>query len=264
MPVDLTELLESVSAPPMHVDADTVVTRGRRRRLRRRLYGTAAVLGAAALIVPVADALRADGAPPPVPGISPPGDCVFAYDGADPWEVDGAGPQMAGTPWLDSGQPVGARTMRVQVNTDTCQGLAVAVTHGSSGIGATADVSGQPQVAFWVVDAVGGGVDKVGKVLPVKTTAVVLLPEGQRVCGIGTAPGADAAHGTSHSLSEPVTTAAGHHWQATFATITGPDNPQSTAVLRICEGARVVEPSLRPLNAIAGPGGTQWTRVPLP
>ena len=36
MPADFTDLLENVSAPPMHVDAETVLTRGRRRRLRRR------------------------------------------------------------------------------------------------------------------------------------------------------------------------------------------------------------------------------------
>ena len=50
MPVDLTDLLENVSAPPMHVDVDTVLSRGRRRRVRRRLFGTAGVVGAAALL----------------------------------------------------------------------------------------------------------------------------------------------------------------------------------------------------------------------
>lgn len=251
MPVDLTELLEKASAPPMHVDADTVLTRGRRERLRRRLYGTAAVLGAAAIIIPVADALRVDVAPPPVPAASPPVDCVLAVQGPYAWYRDAAGAQMTGTRWLDSGPLAEGRTMRVQVNTDTCHGLAVAVSNGSAGRSTTAGIAGQPDNAFWFVEAIGGGVDKFGKVLPVKTMAVALLPKGQRVCGIGTAPEAGAPRGQSPALIEPITTAASHEWQATFATIAGMDNPQSAALLRICEGARVVEPTLRPLNAIA-------------
>ncbi len=89
-PADFTDLLEDVSAPPMHVDAETVLTRGRRRRLRRRLYGTATVLAAAALVAPVAAALRADPAPPAVPAVSPPVDCASAGQGAKPdWTVAG-------------------------------------------------------------------------------------------------------------------------------------------------------------------------------
>ena len=71
MPVDVTELFESVSAPPMSVDADVVLARGRRRRLRRRVYGAAAVLAAAALVIPVADALRVDAASPQIPAGAP-------------------------------------------------------------------------------------------------------------------------------------------------------------------------------------------------
>lgn len=251
MPVDLTDLLESVSAPPMHIDADTVLTRGRRRRLRRRLYGSAAVLGAAALILPAAVALRADPAPPPVPAVSLPGDCL--YTNADPnGPPAGAfGPSdLTGTPWLDSGSPDAGRSVRVQVNTDTCHGLAVAVSRGSSQGVSTSDVRGRLKDAFWVVDAVGGGVDRFGKVLPVKSMAVVLLPEGQRVCGIETGPEAEPPTGTSPSLTEPVTAPAGNGWQATFASMSSMGNPQG-ATLRICEGTRVVESVLRPLNAIS-------------
>ena len=146
MPVDLTELLESVPAPPMHVDADAVLTRGRRRRLRRRLGGAAAVLGAAALIVPVADALRVDGSPPAVPAVPAapaPQDCLFPGQGARSWWSNTAGSgRMTGTPWLDSGAPDGDRTVRVQVNTDTCHGLAVAVSNGTEGGVTTADLAG--------------------------------------------------------------------------------------------------------------------------
>ncbi len=252
MSVELSELFERVSAPPMHVDADSVLTRGRHRRLRRRLYGTAAVLGAAALIMPVANALRADVAPPPVPAVLPPGDCAFPHEGPNSWEADGAGAQMTGTPWLDSGAPAGDRTMRVQVNTDTCHGLAVAVSHGSSGMGTTADRSGQPQDAFWVVDAAGGGVDRFGNVLPVKSTAVVLLPEGQRVCGVATGPEVQPPNGQSPYLTGQVTTPAGHGWQATFANMSSRGIPQGVT-LRICEGSRLLEAALHPLNAITKP-----------
>lgn len=132
MPVDLTDLLENVSAPPMHVDVDTVLSRGRRRRLRRRLYGTAAVLGAAALILPAAAALRGDSAPSPVAAISPPGDCLFASpDPGGPPAGAFASLELTGTPWLDSGSSDAGRSVRVQVNTDTCQGLAVMVRRGS-------------------------------------------------------------------------------------------------------------------------------------
>jgi hypothetical protein len=119
-----------------------------------------------------------------------------------------------------------------------------------------ADVAGRPLDAFWVVEANGGGLDKFGKALPVKATAVALLPNGQRVCGIGAAPGAGAPEGQTPSLSEPITAAAGDDWRATFAAISGIGDPQRTAVLTICEGGRVVEPSLRPLNAIPEPTPT--------
>ena len=118
MPADLTDLLENVSSPPMHVDAETVLTRGRRRRLHRRLYGTAVVLAAAALVAPVAVALRADPALPAVPAVSPPVDCASA----------GQAPNPTGL-WLDSGPATATRTLRVRVYHDTCQGLSVAVAH---------------------------------------------------------------------------------------------------------------------------------------
>ena len=121
MPADLTDLLENVSSPPMHVDAETVLTRGRRRRLRRRLYGTATVLAAAALVAPVAAALRADPAPPAVPAVSPPVDCASA----------GQAPSPTGL-WLDSGPATATRTLRVRVYNDACQGLSVAVARGSA------------------------------------------------------------------------------------------------------------------------------------
>ncbi len=184
MPADLTDLLENVSSPPMHVDAETVLTRGRRRRLHRRLYGTAVVLAAAALVAPVAVALRADPALPAVPAVSPPVDCASA----------GQAPNPTGL-WLDSGPATATRTLRVRVYHDTCQGLSVAVARGSASSVSMADVAGQPPDAFWVVEANGGGLDKFGKALPVKTTAVALLPNGQRVCGIGPAPGAGAPQG---------------------------------------------------------------------
>ena len=245
MPADFTDLLENVSAPPMHVDAETVLTRGRRRRLRRRLYGTATVLAAAALVAPVAAALRADPAPPAVPAVSPPVDCASA----------GQAPSPTGL-WLDSGPATATRTLRVRVYNDACQGLSVAVARGSASSVSMADVAGRPLDAFWVVEANGGGLDKFGKALPVKTTAVALLPNGQRVCGIGPAPGAGAPQGQMPSLSEPITAAAGDDWRATFAAISGIGDPQRTAVLTICEGGRVVEPSLRPLNAIPEPTPT--------
>jgi hypothetical protein len=71
MPVDVTDLFESVSAPPMYVDADVVLARGRRRRLRRRVYGAAVVLAAAVLVMPVADVLRVDAASPQIPAGAP-------------------------------------------------------------------------------------------------------------------------------------------------------------------------------------------------
>ena len=259
MPVDLTELLESVPAPPMHVDADAVLTRGRRRRLRRRLGGAAAVLGAAALIVPVADALRVDGSPPAVPAVPAapaPQDCLFPGQGARSWWSNTAGSgRMTGTPWLDSGAPDGDRTVRVQVNTDTCHGLAVAVSNGTEGGVTTADLAGPPQHAFWVFEAFGGGINKFGNAMPVKPTAVVLLPQGQQVCGISSVSPVPTK-GRPPALSEERTTAAGHQWQATIATIADIDNPQSSAVLKICEGDRVVEPTLRPLNVIPAPAAT--------
>jgi hypothetical protein len=253
MPVDLTDLLENVSAPPMHVDVDTVLSRGRRRRLRRRLYGTAAVLGAAALILPAAAALRGDSAPSPVAAISPPGDCLFASpDPGGPPAGAFASLELTGTPWLDSGSSDAGRSVRVQVNTDTCQGLAVMVRRGSGGGVSTFDTKGRLEHAFWVVDTVGGGVDRFGKVLPVKSLAVVLLPEGQQVCGIAAGPEAEPPKGSSPYLTEPVTTPAGRGWQATFASMSSMGNAQG-ATLRICEGTRVVEPALRPLNAITNP-----------
>jgi hypothetical protein len=153
---------------------------------------------------------------------------------------------------LDSGSSDAGRGVRVQVNTDTCEGLAVAVFRGSGGGVSTFDTEGRLEHAFWVVDAVGGGVDRFGKVLPVKSLAVVLLPEGQRVCGIAAGPEAEPPRGSSPYLSEPVTTAAGHGWQATFASMSSMGNSQG-ATLRICDGTRVVEPALRPLNAITDP-----------
>jgi hypothetical protein len=63
MPADLTELFENASAPPMFVDAERVLARGRRRRLRRRLGGSMAVLAATALVVPTAVVLRTDADP---------------------------------------------------------------------------------------------------------------------------------------------------------------------------------------------------------
>ena len=253
MPVDLADLLENVSAPPMHVDADIVLGRGRRRRLRRRLYSSAAVLGAAALILPAAAALRSDPAPSPVPAISPPGDCLFASPNPSGPPTGPFGSiELTGTPWLDSGSPDAGRGVRVQVNTDTCQGLAVVVRRGSSAGVSTSDTKGRLEHAFWVVDAVGGGLDRFGKVLPAKSMAVVLLPEGQHVCGIATGPEAEAPKGSSPYLTEPVTTPAGHNWLATFASMSSMGNSQG-ATLRICEGTRVVEPALRPLNAITNP-----------
>lgn len=253
MSAELTELLENVSEPAMFIDAETVLVRGRRRRLRRRLYGTAAVLGAAALIVPVAAALGADSAPSPVPAASPPVDCAFPDPGPGSGWDSAAGLPVGGTPWLDSGPPAGARTMRVQVNTDTCHGLAVAVSHPSSYSGTTADVSGRPRDAFWVVDVVGGGVDRFGKAVPVVSTAVALLPDGQRVCGVGTTPAAGQPEGIRPSLSTSGSAPAGHGWQATFAKLTGAGNPQISAVLQICEGTRLIQSDLRPLNSITEP-----------
>ena len=253
MPVDLTALLENVSAPPMHVDADAVLGRGRRRRLRRRLYGTAAVLGAAALIVPAAAAFLGDSAPSPVPAVSPSGDCSVARPDPGSSPTDGSGSDVrTARAWLDSGLRDAGGGVRVLVYTEPCQGVSIMVQRGSSGFGYLSDTAGRPDQAFWVVDAVGGGVDRFGKALPVKSLAVALLPEGQRVCGIATGPEAQPPKGSSPSLLEPVTKPAGHGWQATVATMSSMGNAQG-ATLRICEGTRVVEPDLRPLNAITHP-----------
>lgn len=252
MPVDLTDLLESVTPPPMHLDAETVLARGRRRRLRHRLSAAAAALAVAALALPAAAALRQP-APTPVPAVAPPGDCLFASPtpgGRPPATLN---PQdLLGGPWLDTGSPDAGRGVRVKVNTDTCHGLAVAVFRGNGGGVSTADVSGRLDHAFWVVDTVGGGVDRFGKVLPVKSLAVVLLPNGQRACGMAAGREAQPTNQTPPHLSETVTTPAGHGWQATFASMPTLGNPQG-ATLRICDGSRVVEPALRPLNAIPNP-----------
>ncbi|MBD3783681.1 MAG: hypothetical protein IE926_12145 [Micrococcales bacterium] len=144
--------------------------------------------------------------------------------------------------------------MRVQVSTDTCEGLAVAVSHASGFSGTTAKISGRPREAFWVVDTVRD-VDASGKVLTDRTTAVVLLPAGQRVCGIAAGSAAKPSPGSTPTLTDPVTTPTGHGWQATFAGMPSLANPQG-ATLRICAGSHVVEPALRPLNAITDPGPT--------
>jgi hypothetical protein len=54
MSVDLTELFENASAPPMFVDADRVLARGRRRRLRRRIGWSVAALPAVVIAAIVA------------------------------------------------------------------------------------------------------------------------------------------------------------------------------------------------------------------
>jgi hypothetical protein len=254
MPFDLTELLENATAPRMHVDPGNVLARGRRRRLRRRIYGTAAALGAAAVLVPAATAIRLDTPPTPAPAASLPADCLLAGPNPHAWQTDPErDAHMTGTPWLDTGSMAGNLDARVQVSTDTCHGLAVAVAMGPAGHGSgfivTDDISGRPDEAFWVAVATGGGTDRFGKVLPVTSTAVVLLPTGQQVCDIGAGPEAGAPEGQSPSLSKPVTVPAGAGWQASFATMSTMGNPQG-ATLQICEGSRVVAPALRPLNAI--------------
>lgn len=252
MPVDLTELLESVVEPPMHVDADTVLARGRRRRLRRRLGRTAALVGAAAMVLPVTIALRSDDPPPPVTAGRT--GCLFAQPVPNTWSSAPTSEViLSGRQWLDSGPPADRRDLRVRVNTDTCDGLAIAVSNGTSVGGTTADVTGAPTKAFWVVESTGGSVDRFGKVKPVSTMAVALLPPGQRVCGITTAPRLTPPKGQGPGLTEVLTTPAGHGWAATFATITGTDNPQRAAALKICDGTRTVEPQLPPLHAIVAP-----------
>lgn len=256
MPFDLTELLEGAAAPSMNVDAHNVLTRGRRRRFRRRIYGATVVVATAAVLVPAATALRLDvpPTPTPTPAASAPGDCLLA--GPDPhrWPADPErGAQLTGTPWLDSGSSAGNLDARVQVNTDTCHGLAVAVSMGTVGHGSgfivTDDMSGRPDEAFWVAVATGGGPDRFGKPLPVTSTAVALLPTGQRICGIGAGPEAGAPKGQTPSLADPVIVPAGAGWQASFATMSTMENPQGST-LKICEGSRVVASALRPVNAI--------------
>lgn len=252
MPVDLTELFENASSPPMFVDAERVLTRGRRRRLRRRLGGSVAVLAAAALVVPAAVALHTDADPAPAPAISPPSDCLYARQGVNgrPGGID-EGMDLNGTRWLDSGASGAGRDVRVQVYTDTCNGLAVAVTRGTSGGSgsvSTADLQGRPDHAFWVVDSVGGDVDRFGKVVPAKSMGVVLLPEGQRVCDGSTTQVTSDPSAKPLRLSAPVTVSAGDGWSATFGTLPSGSNPESAA-LRICEGERVVSAALRPMSS---------------
>ena len=252
MPVDLTELFENASAPPMFVDAERVLARGRRRRLRRRLGGSMAVLAVAALVVPTAVALSRDADPAPAPAVSPPSDCLYARQGVDRQAGGIAeGMDLNGTRWLDSGASGAGRDVRVQVYTDTCNGLAVAVTRGTSGGSrsvSTADLKGRPDHAFWVVDAVGGDVDRFGKVVPAKSLAAVLLPEGQRVCDGSTGSVPSDPSATPLPLSAPVTVPAGDGWTATFGGLPSGGNPESAA-LRICEGDRVVSAALRPMGS---------------
>lgn len=252
MPADLTELFENASAPPMFVDAERVLARGRRRRLRRRLGGSMAVLAATALVVPTAVVLRTDADPASAPAVSPPSDCLYAGQGVD-GQAGGIaeGMDLNGTRWLDSGASGAGRDVRVQVYTDTCNGLAVAVTRGTSGGSrsvSTADLKGRPDHAFWVVDTVGGDVDRFGNVVPAKSLAAVLLPDGQRVCDGSTESVPSDPSATPLPLSTRVTVPAGDGWIATFGGLPSGGNPESAA-LRICEGDRVVSAALRPMGS---------------
>lgn len=254
MSVDLTDLFEDLTAPPMHVDLDVVLARGRRRRLRRRLARGAGLLGAAALVVPAALVLRMDAALAPAPATSPWGDCLFTDPKpGDPPVNATHGARLAGQPWLDTGPEAAGRSVRVQVHTDTCAGLAVAVSKGAGqqvgGSVATADLQGRPEQAFWVLDATGGGLDRSGAVVPATPSAVVLLPDGQSVCGLATGPDLSDLSRPTVPLTDPVTVPARSGWQAVFATLPAVATPD-TAALRICDGDRVIAAALRPLDAV--------------
>lgn len=252
MPADITELFENAPCPPMSVDAVRVLARGRRRRLRRRLGRGVATVAATAVLVPTAVTLSTQEGPAPTPGQSLGLSCLFTQDFLSSRLDDGAlGTELDGTRWLDSGPSAAGRELRVQVFTDTCDGLAVAVTRGGSGsLGTvhTADQKGRLDRAFWVMDAVGGGVDRSGKVVPVTPVAVVLLPAGQQVCDDSVERVPSDPSAVSLPLSTPTSVAAGDGWTATFGGLPPGTDPESAA-LGICEGDRVLSAAQRPIGS---------------
>ncbi|MBM6402315.1 hypothetical protein [Phycicoccus sonneratiae] len=247
---ELTDLLERVIAPPMALDADAVLAGGRRRRLRHRLRRGGAAALVAAVAVPVLTAPWPRSVFAPSPARTGQTDCRLAdlAPGGTPPNAEN-GVDVGGTPWLDSGPPTGDRSVRVQVHTDTCEGLAVAVSRGGgrtvSAAVTTTPLTGRPDAAFWVGGVDGSPLDRLGNPTPVTVDVVVLLPEGQRVCGVTLEADAEPVE-----LAKTSTVAAGAGWSATFGVVTGAAD-LAGATLRICSGKRTVDAALPQLAAAA-------------
>jgi len=227
------------------VDTDASPAGGWRRRMRT----PGAALAAVALVLPVSAVVLYETASARRPAAPATGDCLF--EGQEELAAFGdvrTGTRMTGTRWLDTGRPTTGRNVRVQVNTDTCRGIAIAIARGLAdhrgGSTITSDVAGRPERAFWAFDDSGTayGVDPDVATPPGMDGIVILLPEGQRFCGITTSPHGGELAGKHPTLIDPLTVPAGDGWQAVFATMPGVSDREGMTV-QICAGSRVVEPA---------------------
>lgn len=214
---------------------------------RRRRLVLVALTAAAALLVAGVGGLA-------MRGHSTPGawsDCALepaAGLGAGGTSV---GARLIGTPWLDSGAPADGGLLRVEVSTGTCRGLAVAVSRGdgprAAGTLLTADVAGRPRGAFWIRDASSWAYGAQGTT-PGTDAVVIMLPQGQRVCGVTTSPETAELAGKHPSLTDQVILPAGQGWQALFATLPALDDFEG-ATLQVCAGSAVVDAAVHPLES---------------